>query len=223
MSKVSWDPACDGNRRSGRASGAGGPWHRVLSQNFGPSARLPRHAFCGQRMEAPITGRAAGRAAGLTITPAPRAQPSKLYYERIRIHQVCGGHRTYCYRVPGLWSRSGRARFPKRLCFGVLSEWLLGIRDHESLLQPDRARWHFFFSRTHLQTAPGFELQQRLVCLPAPACSSLPLRNLAALPSCPQRFSSLYGLPCLRRSSSLLRHWLRYVYRHRYLYLIRLP
>ena len=155
-SKASWDPACDGHGRPGRASGAGVPWHHVLSQNSGPSARLPRHALYGQRVEAPITGRAAGRAAGLTITPAPRAQPSELQYESIRIHQVWGGHRTYCHRVPGLWRRSGRAQLLSRLCFGVLSEWLLESLEFLSLLQPDCARWNFFFCSTHLQTG-GFE------------------------------------------------------------------
>ena len=53
MSKASWDPACDGRRRPGRAGDAGVPWHVLLSQNDGPNARPPRHALYGQRLEAP--------------------------------------------------------------------------------------------------------------------------------------------------------------------------
>ena len=52
--KAHWDPACDGRRCPGGASGAGVPWHGLLSQNDGPSARPPRHALYGQRLEAPI-------------------------------------------------------------------------------------------------------------------------------------------------------------------------
>ena len=49
ISKAHWDPACDGRRCPGGASGAGLPWHVLLSQNDGPSPRPPCHALQGQR------------------------------------------------------------------------------------------------------------------------------------------------------------------------------
>ena len=52
--KAHWDPACDGRCCPGRASSAGVPWHGLLSQSDGPSARPLRHALYGPRLEAPI-------------------------------------------------------------------------------------------------------------------------------------------------------------------------
>ena len=59
MLKASWDSTCDRRRCPGRASGADVPWHGLLSQNDGPSARPPRHALYGQRLEAPVRKRGA--------------------------------------------------------------------------------------------------------------------------------------------------------------------